>query len=138
MKRFKLGLMVVAVVLAVAAVSCSPVRYDEGYDVGYSSPAYYGVDPYIGYYTPSPYYSVPYYGGTYYGGRGTVRPNREYRERREYRRDDDNRQDNRQQYNNQQYNRQQNTRTYQNNQPAQQRLNAFQLLQQHENNMKKH
>ena len=134
MKRFKLLSMVVAVVLTVAAVSCSPVRYDEGYDAGvgvYSSnPAYYGVDPYIGYYTPSPYYAVPYYGGTYYGR--SVRPNREYRERRDYRRDDNNRQDNRQQYS-----RQQNTRVYQQNtQPAQQRPNAFQLLKEHERNMK--
>jgi hypothetical protein len=133
MKRFKLGSMVVAVVLTVTAISCSPVRYSDGYDEGVgvysSSPAYYGVDPYIGYYTPSPYYSVPYYGGTYYGR--TVRPNREYRERRDYPRQYNNRQDNRAQYN-----RQQNNRVYQNNnQPVQHyKGNPLLYLQQQKRN----
>ena len=134
MKRFKLLSMVVAVVLAVAAISCSPVRYDEGYDVGYSSsPSYYGVDPYIGYYTPSPYYSVPYYGGTYYGR--TVRPNRENRERRDYRREDNDRQDNRQQYN-----RQQNNRVNQDNNQSVQHYkgNPLLYLQQQKRNNERH
>ena len=134
MKRFKLVSMVVAVVLTVAAISCSPVRYDEGYDVGYSSnSAYYGVDPYIGYYTPSPYYAVPYYGGTYYSrgyNRGTVvRPSREYHGR------DTRRYENNRQENHRQESRQQNTRVYQNRQTEQHiKGNPLIYMQQHKRN----
>ena len=88
MKQFKLLPVVVAVVLVVAVSSCSPVRYDVGYETGvYQAAPYYGADPYnTYYYSQAPYYSTQVYGRNYNGR--SYGPGREARERR----DDDRRQ----------------------------------------------
>lgn len=137
MKRLNILSIIIAAILVVGAISCSPVRYDEGYDVGYSSSPVYGVDPYVGYYTPSPYYSAPYYGDTYY--RGTVRPRREYREGREIRERREERREVRPEVNDDRSYREQNNRVYQNNQPVQHyKGNPLQYLQQQKRNNDRH
>ncbi|MFL5789393.1 MAG: hypothetical protein ACJ748_15140 [Flavisolibacter sp.] len=118
MKRFRFLSVIVAIVLVVVMVSCSAVRYDEGYgsNAYYQPYPYYGtIDPFTGfYYAPSRYYHV--YGNRYYSPRGYYRNNMERRQVREYHERRSNNQVNwnnsqRQQQNNQYNNSRQEART---------------------------